>query len=106
MCLCDCNGKNILSARSISSAYDFASGRYSTWTESTWNALSARLFLKPSATHEALTLAIGFVVMTCSFVLVFLVNSRSDVLFGSTAATTMIATGVANAAASTAPAQC
>lgn len=70
--------------------YDFASGRYSTWTESTWQELSSRIFLKPSTSHEALTLAIGFVVMTLSFVIVFLVNSKSDILFGE-AVTTHVA---------------
>lgn len=62
--------------------YDLTSGRYSTWTESTWREMNARMFLKPSSSHEALTLAIGFVVMIISFVFIFLVNSRSDVLFG------------------------
>lgn len=62
--------------------YDWKSGKYSTWTESTWDGISARIFLRPSRSHEALTLAIGFVVMTISFVLIFFLNSRSDVLFG------------------------
>ena len=61
--------------------YDWASGRYSTWTESTWRELSARIFLKPSHLHETMTLTIGFAVMLISFVLVFLINSRSEVLF-------------------------
>lgn len=92
--------------------YDFASGRYSTWTESTWGALSARIFLKPSAAHEAFTLAVGFVVMTLSFVIVFLVNSRSDVLFGdgsgigSGMAASMVSTRAAAGVAANAPAQC
>lgn len=62
--------------------YDWKSGKYSTWTESTWDGISARIFLRPSRSHEALTLAIGFVVMTISFVLIFFLNSRSDILFG------------------------
>lgn len=62
--------------------YNWTSGRYSTWTESTWREINARLFLKPSVSHEALTLAIGIVTMIISFVFVFLLNSRSDVLFG------------------------
>lgn len=71
---------NIISLINID--YDWSTGRYSTWTESTWKELNARIFLKPSASHEAFNLAIGFVVMLISFVLVFLINSRSDVLFG------------------------
>lgn len=35
--------------------YDWKSNRYSTWTESTWSEFSARIFLRPSATHESLT---------------------------------------------------
>lgn len=62
--------------------YDWASGRYSTWTESTWREISARIFLKPSVAHESLTLSIGFVVLLISFIVVFLFNSKSDILFG------------------------
>lgn len=64
--------------------YDWKSGKYSTWTESTWRELSARIFLRPAKSHEALTLSIGFIVLIISFVLVFLVNSKSDILFGDT----------------------
>lgn len=65
--------------------YDWKSGQYSTWTESTWNAMSARIFLRPSAGHEALTLTVGFVVIGLSFVIVYLVNKKTDVLFGNCA---------------------
>lgn len=65
--------------------YDFKSNQYSTWTESTWNELSARIFLRPSATHESLTFSIGFTVMILSFVIVFLINSKADVLFAEVA---------------------
>lgn len=61
--------------------YDFKSNKYSTWTESTWNELSARIFLRPSATHESLTFSIGFTVMILSFVVVYLINSKADILF-------------------------
>lgn len=40
--------------------YDWKSNRYSTWTESTWNEFSARMFLRPSATHESLTVRMRF----------------------------------------------
>lgn len=66
----------------LSSDYDWKSGKYSTWTESTWRELNARIFMKPSTTQEAKTLAIGFVVLIISFILVFLINSKSDILFG------------------------
>ncbi|XP_055852764.1 nicastrin isoform X2 [Episyrphus balteatus] len=61
--------------------YDWKSGQYSTWTESTWSQLSARIFLRPSKTHETITLSIGIVVAILSFCIVYLINSRSEVLF-------------------------
>ncbi|RZB39345.1 Nicastrin and/or Peptidase M28 domain containing protein [Asbolus verrucosus] len=39
--------------------YDWSSGEYSTWTESIWNDFRLRIFLKPSASHENMTVAIG-----------------------------------------------
>lgn len=62
--------------------YEWSSGKYSTWTESTWSEINIRIFLKPAVSQEALTLAIGLVVMLISFVMVFVINSKSDVLFG------------------------
>ena len=65
--------------------YNFKSNQYSTWTESTWNELSARIFLRPSAYHESFTFSIGFVTMILSFVIVYLINSKADVLFAEVA---------------------
>lgn len=62
--------------------YNFSSNLYSTWTESTWNDLSARIFLRPSASHEYFTLIIGFVVLIFSFTMVYVVNSKAELLFG------------------------
>uniref|UniRef100_A0A336KLF8 Nicastrin n=1 Tax=Culicoides sonorensis TaxID=179676 RepID=A0A336KLF8_CULSO len=71
--------------------YDWTSNNYSTWTESTWSEISARMYLRPSTSHEAFSFATGFIVMLISFVLVFLINSRSDVLFADSTSTTPIA---------------
>lgn len=62
--------------------YDWKSGKYSTWTESTWSEITIRIFLKPALSQEAFTLAIGLSVLFISFVIVYIVNSKSDVLFG------------------------
>lgn len=62
--------------------YDFKSNLYSTWTESTWNELSARIFLRPSASHEYFTLTIGIIVFILSFIIVYVVNSKAEILFG------------------------
>ncbi|GAB0096673.1 Nicastrin [Sergentomyia squamirostris] len=72
--------------------YNWTSGRYSTWTESTWSAISARIFLRPSAHHEAMTLAIGLIVMFFSFIIVYLINTKSDVLFGNSPSQEVIST--------------
>lgn len=82
---CHRSTQNVSDAQSpafIIDDYDWKSGRYSTWTESTWRDISARIFLKPSVAHESMTLSIGFVVLIISFVFVFLFNSKSDILFG------------------------
>uniref|UniRef100_A0A6B2EHY2 Nicastrin n=1 Tax=Phlebotomus kandelakii TaxID=1109342 RepID=A0A6B2EHY2_9DIPT len=70
--------------------YNWTSGRYSSWTESTWSAISARIYLRPSTHHEALTLAIGLTVMVLSFIVVFIINTKSDVLFGNSPSSEVI----------------
>lgn len=76
------NLTNAFSPAFLIENYDWKSGRYSTWTESTWSEINVRMFVKPSVSHEAFTLAIGFATLFLSFVAVFLINSKSDVLFG------------------------
>lgn len=84
-------GECLLTTQNLSNAYspafsidnyDWRSGRYSTWTESTWSEINIRIFLKPAVSQEAFTFAIGFGVMFLSFVIVYIINSKSDVLFG------------------------
>lgn len=81
-----------LSPAFLNDTYDWTSTRWSTWTESTWSELNVRLFLKPAVSQEAFTLATGFVVMILSFVIVFLVNSNSGVLFGESTASNNVLT--------------
>ncbi|XP_075147809.1 nicastrin [Haematobia irritans] len=61
--------------------YNWSSGEYSTWSESTWSSLSSRLFLRPSRTHEIITLTTGIVVFLLSFSLIYIISTRSEVLF-------------------------
>ncbi|XP_011700001.1 PREDICTED: nicastrin isoform X2 [Wasmannia auropunctata] len=63
--------------------YDMKSGVYSTWTESIWQTLSVRMFLKPAAATERFSLILGSLVAGFSFILVWFINSRADVLFNS-----------------------
>lgn len=87
----DGKGQCYLTTQNLSSAYspafildeyDWKSGRYSTWTESTWSEVNVRIFVKPPLSQEAFTLAIGFSVLLISFLVVFIINSKSEVLFG------------------------
>ncbi|XP_012263929.2 nicastrin isoform X2 [Athalia rosae] len=61
--------------------YDFKSGLYSTWTESVWQGLSMRMFLKPAAATERLSMIIGSIVAIASFFVVWFIQSRADLLF-------------------------
>lgn len=63
--------------------YDMKSGVYSTWTESVWQMLSVRMFLKPAAATERFSMILGSWVAGFSFMLVWLINKRADVLFNS-----------------------
>ncbi|XP_013099551.2 nicastrin [Stomoxys calcitrans] len=61
--------------------YNWSSGEYSTWSESTWSSLSSRLFLRPSRTHEIITLTTGIVVFLLSFCLIYIISTKSEILF-------------------------
>ncbi|KAJ8954166.1 hypothetical protein NQ318_005760 [Aromia moschata] len=75
------NTTDAISPAFIIPDYDWSSGLYSSWTESSWAELSMRMFLKPSCTHEKMTIAIGSISMILSFALVYFVKSRSHILF-------------------------
>lgn len=61
--------------------YDWTSGLYSSWTESSWQDISVRIFVKPSAAHENITIAIGAMTFIFSMAFVYFVKSRSHILF-------------------------
>ncbi|BFF93022.1 nicastrin [Drosophila madeirensis] len=75
------NYSSALSPAFLIDDYDWRSGNYSTWTESTWSLFSARIFLRPSSVHQITTLSVGIVVLILSFCLVYIISSRSEVLF-------------------------
>ncbi|KAJ3651438.1 hypothetical protein Zmor_017482 [Zophobas morio] len=65
----------------IIDGYDWSSGQYSTWTESIWGDIKLRVFLKPSAAHENMTIAVGSMVFILALLLVYFVKSRAHILF-------------------------
>ncbi|XP_046383107.1 nicastrin [Ischnura elegans] len=73
--------------------YDWASGNFSTWTESVWKEFSVRIFLRPSRQHEIVTLCLGLVVLILSFIVVHFVSSRSGTLFCNSSGTNTLVVG-------------
>ncbi|KAL9822983.1 LOW QUALITY PROTEIN: nicastrin [Geothlypis trichas] len=58
------------------------SREFSTWTESRWKDIRARIFLVASRELELLTLALGVLVLLLSLLCTFLINSKAELLFG------------------------
>ncbi|XP_071273487.1 nicastrin [Agelaius tricolor] len=58
------------------------SREFSTWTESRWKDIRARIFLVASRELELLTLALGVLVLLLSLLCTFLINSKASLLFG------------------------
>ena len=63
--------------------YDFASRRYSTWTESQWSnsAFRVRVFLRPSAEVELASMIAGICIFILSAVAAVLLQKRASILF-------------------------
>lgn len=60
---------------------EWDSTEYSTWTESRWKEIRARIFLVPSQELEVVTLVVGILVLLGSFGATYLINAKADVLF-------------------------
>ncbi|XP_064588676.1 nicastrin isoform X5 [Zonotrichia leucophrys gambelii] len=58
------------------------SREFSTWTESRWKDIRARVFLVASRELELLTLALGVLVLLLSLLGTFVINSKASLLFG------------------------
>ena len=61
--------------------YDWSSGQYSTWTESGWALIAAKLFLIPSPSQEIGLVVSGVIVVILSFIVTYLINRRADQIF-------------------------
>ncbi|XP_006895531.1 PREDICTED: nicastrin [Elephantulus edwardii] len=71
-------------ARALSPAFElkeWGSTEYSTWTESRWKDISARIFLVASKELEFITLMVGFGILIFSLIVTYCVNAKADVLF-------------------------
>uniref|UniRef100_A0ABI7WV13 Nicastrin n=1 Tax=Felis catus TaxID=9685 RepID=A0ABI7WV13_FELCA len=71
-------------ARALSPAFElrqWGSTEYSTWTESRWKDIRARIFLVASRELEFITLMVGFGILVFSLVVTYCINAKADVLF-------------------------
>ncbi|KAM4690329.1 nicastrin [Rhinophrynus dorsalis] len=62
---------------------EWGSTEYSTWTESRWKEIRARIFLVPSHELEIITLVVGIAVLLASLVATYFINAKADILFTS-----------------------
>ncbi|KAM4014063.1 nicastrin isoform 2-T2 [Anomaloglossus baeobatrachus] len=62
---------------------EWDSTEYSTWTESRWKEIRARIFLVPSYELEVITLIVGIAVLLLSFGATYFINAKADILFTS-----------------------
>ncbi|KAK3912031.1 Nicastrin [Frankliniella fusca] len=75
------NFSDAVSPAFVIEGYNMTSGQYSTWTESVWPELTAKLFVKPSFRHELMTLSLGVTVLVLSFAGVLFIKVRKEILF-------------------------
>ncbi|XP_044122618.1 nicastrin isoform X1 [Neovison vison] len=71
-------------ARALSPAFElrqWGSTEYSTWTESRWKDIRARIFLIASRELEFVTLMVGFGILVFSLAVTYCINAKADVLF-------------------------
>uniref|UniRef100_A0AC11EQ64 Nicastrin n=1 Tax=Ovis aries TaxID=9940 RepID=A0AC11EQ64_SHEEP len=71
-------------ARALSPAFEleqWGSTEYSTWTESRWKDIRARIFLIASKELEFITLIVGFGILVFSLIVTYCINAKADVLF-------------------------
>lgn len=79
-----CVRANVWLSRALSPAFelaDYSSTEYSTWTESRWQKVGARIFLVASRELEIITLVTGICVLITSMVLIHFLNAKSNILF-------------------------
>nr|XP_033779025.1 nicastrin isoform X2 [Geotrypetes seraphini] len=63
---------------------EWGSTKYSTWTESRWKEIRARIFLVASHELEVITLVVGIAILVTSLLVTYFINSKADILFAST----------------------
>uniref|UniRef100_UPI003AAA7B3C nicastrin isoform X3 n=1 Tax=Centroberyx gerrardi TaxID=166262 RepID=UPI003AAA7B3C len=82
-----CVRSSVRLSKAVSPAFDllqeYSSKDYSTWTESRWKFIRARIFLVASHDLEMLTLGVGVAILLSSLLLTYTISSKADILFSS-----------------------
>ncbi|NWI89355.1 NICA protein, partial [Pitta sordida] len=81
-----CVRSGVRLSKALSPAFElrhWGSTEYSTWTESRWKDIRARIFLVASRELEILTLVLGIAVLAVSLVTTYVINAKAHVLFSS-----------------------
>ncbi|NXW64991.1 NICA protein, partial [Eurystomus gularis] len=71
-------------SKALSPAFElrqWGSTEYSTWTESRWKEIRARIFLVATKELEIITLVVGIVILVFSLLATYFINAKADVLF-------------------------
>ncbi|XP_010562441.1 PREDICTED: nicastrin isoform X3 [Haliaeetus leucocephalus] len=71
-------------SKALSPAFElrqWGSTEYSTWTESRWKEIHARIFLVASKELEIITLVVGIAILIFSLIATYFINAKADVLF-------------------------
>ncbi|XP_051557452.1 nicastrin isoform X1 [Myxocyprinus asiaticus] len=81
-----CVRASVRLSKAISPAFElleYGSREYSTWTESRWKSIRARIFLVASRELEMLTLGVGVAVLLLSLLVTYFISSKAELLFSS-----------------------
>ncbi|KAL7842247.1 hypothetical protein SRHO_G00239360 [Serrasalmus rhombeus] len=82
-----CVRSSVHLSKALSPAFeltDYGSREYSTWTESRWKTIRARIFLVASPQLEMMTLGVGVAVLLVSLVVTYFISSKAELLFSAT----------------------
>ncbi|NWU87133.1 NICA protein, partial [Onychorhynchus coronatus] len=79
-----CVRSGVRLSKALSPAFElrqWGSREYSTWTESRWKDIRARIFLVASRELEIITLVLGVAILLLSLLTTYFINAKADVLF-------------------------
>uniref|UniRef100_A0A8B9S4C1 Nicastrin n=1 Tax=Apteryx owenii TaxID=8824 RepID=A0A8B9S4C1_APTOW len=79
-----CVRSTVRLSKALSPAFElreWGSTEYSTWTESRWKEIRARIFLVASKELEIITLVVGIAILIFSLLATYFINAKADVLF-------------------------